>query len=147
MNEATKNAVASDAPLGVRWEATAPHRLRMEAESAEETSPAHPESSPPPEAKPRARKRRGASLPAALQGAFALARRLAKCAALLLAVLWVAWLLLPKPDLLPPGAEFSRVVLDRDGRVLFITLTTDGKYRLPAKLGDLSPEMITSTRP
>ncbi|MEO6755500.1 MAG: transglycosylase domain-containing protein, partial [Chthoniobacteraceae bacterium] len=63
----------------------------------------------------------------------------------LLAVLWVAWLLLPKPDLLPPGAEFSRVVLDREGRVLFITLTSDGKYRLPAKLADLSPELLAAT--
>ena len=66
-------------------------------------------------ASPQKPKRRRA---AAVQSAIALIRRLAKCAALLLAVLWVAWLLLPKPDLLPPGAEFSRVVLDRDGRVL-----------------------------
>ncbi|MEO6784520.1 MAG: penicillin-binding protein 1C [Chthoniobacteraceae bacterium] len=64
---------------------------------------------------------------------------------MLFAALWIAWLLLPKPDLLPPGAEFSRVVLDRDGRVLFITLTSDGKYRLPAKLGDLSPDLLTAT--
>ena len=65
--------------------------------------------------------------------------------ALLFAALWLAWLLLPKPELLPQSAEFSRVVLDRDGRVLFITLTGDGKYRLPAKLADLSPEMIAAT--
>jgi len=60
-------------------------------------------------------------------------------------VLWIAWLLLPKPELSPPGAEFSRVVLDREGRVLFFTLTTDGKYRLPANLGELSPELIAAT--
>jgi penicillin-binding protein 1C len=74
-----------------------------------------------------------------------LARRVTKWSVLLAAALYVAWLLLPKPDLLPRGAEFSRVVLDRDGRVLFITLTSDGKYRLPAKLADLSPELLTAT--
>ena len=57
----------------------------------------------------------------------------------------VVCLLLPKPELLPPGAEFSRVVLDRDGRVLLITLTSDEKYRLPAKLDALSPELIAAT--
>ncbi len=77
-----------------------------------------------------------------------LRRWLKRCAwgfGILAGVLWLAWLLLPKPDLLPPGAEFSRVVLDRDGRVLFITLTHDGKYRLPAKLGELSPELLAAT--
>ena len=73
------------------------------------------------------------------------ALRLAKFAILLAAVLWLAWLLLPKPELLPPGADFSRVVLDREGRVLFITLTSDEKYRLPAKLGELSPELVAAT--
>ncbi len=77
-----------------------------------------------------------------------LRRWLKRCAwgfGILAVALWVAWLLLPKPELLPPGAEFSRVVLDRDGRVLFITLTPDEKYRLPAKLAELSPEMIAAT--
>ena len=72
-------------------------------------------------------------------------KRIACCLALLVAVLWIAWLLLPRPELLPPGAEFSRVVLDREGRVLFITLTSDGKYRLPAKLDELSPALLTAT--
>ncbi len=72
-------------------------------------------------------------------------KRIAWCLALLAAVLWIVWLLLPKPELLPPGAEFSHVVLDREGRVLFITLTSDGKYRLPAKLDELSPELIAAT--
>ena len=73
------------------------------------------------------------------------AKRIMKCGTILFAVLWIAWLLLPKPELQPPGAEFSHVVLDRDGRVLFITLTADEKYRLPVKLAELSPEMITAT--
>ena len=62
------------------------------------------------------------------------ARRLSVAAAVMLAALRLAWLLLPKPELLPPDAEFSHVVLDRDGRVLFTALTPDEKYRLPAKL-------------
>ena len=77
-----------------------------------------------------------------------LRRWLKRCAwgfGILTVALWIAWLLLPKPELLPPGAEYSRVVLDRDGRVLFITLTADEKYRLPAKLAKLSPEMIAAT--
>ncbi len=64
------------------------------------------------------------------------------CAA---ATLVLVWLLLPRPELNPPGAEFSRVVLDREGRVLFISLTSDGKYRLPAKLAELNPELIAAT--
>ncbi len=72
-------------------------------------------------------------------------KRCLKWGALLVAMLWIAWLLLPKPELLPKEAQFSRVVLDRDGRVLFITLTADEKYRLPAKLSELSPEMIAAT--
>ena len=68
-----------------------------------------------------------------------------KWGAILFAAFWITWLLLPKPALLPPGAEFSRVVLDREGRVLFITLTGDEKYRLPAKLDELSPELIAAT--
>ena len=72
-------------------------------------------------------------------------KRIACCLALLAAVLWIVWLLLPRPELLPPGAEFSHVMLDREGRVLFITLTSDGKYRLPAKLDELSLELLAAT--
>jgi penicillin-binding protein 1C len=76
-------------------------------------------------------------------------RRWLKRSAIALALpavaLWITWLLLPKPELLPPGAEFSHVVLDRDGRVLFLSLTRDGKYRLPVKLDDISPELLNAT--
>jgi penicillin-binding protein 1C len=76
-------------------------------------------------------------------------RRWLKRSAIALALpavaLWITWLLLPKPELLPPGAEFSHVVLDRDGRVLFLSLTRDGKYRLPVKLDDLSPKLLSAT--
>lgn len=73
------------------------------------------------------------------------ARRIAIGLGALAVLLWVAWLLLPRPELYPEGAAFSRVVLDRDGKILFVTLTPDGKYRLPARLGELSPELIAAT--
>lgn len=66
-------------------------------------------------------------------------------ALLLLALLVAGWGLLPRPALLPPGLEFSRVVLDRNGQVLYLTLTSDGKYRLPAHWDELSPELLTAT--
>ncbi len=72
-------------------------------------------------------------------------KRSAVALAILATALWIAWLLLPKPELLPPGTEFSRIVFDRDGRVLFLSLTRDGKYRLPVKLEDLSPELLNAT--
>ncbi len=62
-----------------------------------------------------------------------------------LVVLWVVWLLLPKPSLYPEGMTFSRVVLDREGRALYVTLTSDGKYRLPAHLAELAPDLIRAT--
>lgn len=73
------------------------------------------------------------------------ARRLALGALAVVSILWVAWLLLPKPDLLPPALMFSRQVLDRDGRLLHIALTPDGKYRLPVSLNDVSPQLIAAT--
>ena len=141
----TQTACECAERLGVRWQATARHRLRMARQLAETISLAHREFFPPPAAKPHLQRRRGAALPAALQGAIALLRRVAKWGAILLVALWLGWLLLPKPELLPPGADFSRVVLDREGRVLFITLTSDERYRLPAKLDALSPELIAAT--
>lgn len=63
----------------------------------------------------------------------------------LIVVLWVVWLCLPKPALYPEEMSFSRVVLDREGHVLYVTLTADGKYRLPAHLADLAPELRQAT--
>jgi penicillin-binding protein 1C len=60
-------------------------------------------------------------------------------------LLVVGWWFLPRPELFSADAGFSRIVLDRQGRILHLTLTPDGKYRLPAKLDDLSPELIAAT--
>jgi penicillin-binding protein 1C len=71
--------------------------------------------------------------------------RIAPWIAGLLVALWVAWLLLPRPELLPEGATFSRVLLDADGHVLHLTLSADGKYRLPANLDEFSPDLLSAT--
>ena len=52
---------------------------------------------------------------------------------------------LPKPDLFAPGLSFSRVVLDREGRLLHLALTKDEKYRLPVEVGELPAEVLEAT--
>jgi penicillin-binding protein 1C len=59
-------------------------------------------------------------------------------------VMAFAWLLLPKPPLLD-GVPFSQVVRDRNGRVLRVTLTPDGKFRVRTPLERVSPHMIEAT--
>jgi len=63
----------------------------------------------------------------------------------LMLVLGVVWLCLPKPALLPPELSFSRMVLDRNDQVIFLTLTSDDKYRLKTQVSDLAPELIAAT--
>src|SRR5688500_17997890 len=63
----------------------------------------------------------------------------------MVAAVCVTWLLLPKPDLFPAGLTFSRDVLDVDGRLLHLSLSADGKYRLPADLDTISPAVIAAT--
>jgi penicillin-binding protein 1C len=72
-------------------------------------------------------------------------RTVAIAAAIFGCLIFVAWLLLPRPELFPAGAQFSREVLDRDGKLLHLTLTPDGKYRLPAKVEAISPDLIAAT--
>ena len=57
----------------------------------------------------------------------------------------LGYALLPKPDLLPPGLEYSRTVLDRDGNVIFLTTTRDGMLRLPTSPDQVAPEMLEAT--
>ena len=47
--------------------------------------------------------------------------------------LGTGWFLIPRAPLFRPGAEFSREVLDRDGRVLHLTLTSDGTNYAPGE--------------
>ena len=64
-------------------------------------------------------------------------------AALLL--LSVIWLLLPQPELYPPDFRFSRTLEDRNGRLLHLALTPDGKYRRYTPLAEISPALIDAT--
>ncbi len=54
------------------------------------------------------------------------------------------WLCLPKP---PPldGVSYSQRVLDRDGRLLRMTLSADDKYRLNTPLARIAPELVAAT--
>jgi penicillin-binding protein 1C len=62
--------------------------------------------------------------------------------ALLLALVYAA---LPKPELYPAGTSFSRQVFDREGRLVHLTLTQDGKYRVRSGLAQLSPDLVAAT--
>ena len=69
-------------------------------------------------------------------------RALAACGstALLLAL---AWGLLPRPALYPPGGGWSRLVRDRNGTLLHIAAAPDGRYRVWTPLSGVSPQMIS----
>ena len=69
------------------------------------------------------------------------------CAAGLIGIALAAltWWCLPKPDLYPPGLSFSRALLDREGRIIHLTLTTDDKYRLRTPLQEIQPDLIEAT--
>ena len=71
--------------------------------------------------------------------------RWSKRAGIVAALLVITYGLLPKPDLLPADLEYSRTVLDRDGNVIFLTTTSDGKLRLPTTVEQLAPELIEAT--
>lgn len=85
------------------------------------------------------------SMPAIRTWLKAFCLRWLKRITILSALLALSYWLLPKPDLLPPDMEYSRTVLDRDGEVIFLTTTSDGKLRLPATLDQLAPELLEAT--
>jgi len=62
-----------------------------------------------------------------------------------LALLALAWLCLPRPELLD-GFSFSRKVTDRNGTVLWMSLSKDQKYRIYEPLSAIAPEVIRATR-
>lgn len=61
------------------------------------------------------------------------------------AALAATWFFCPKPALYPDRLAFSRALEDRDGRLIHLALTTDGKYRLRTSLAEIGPAMITAT--
>lgn len=48
----------------------------------------------------------------------------------------------PKPGLVPEDTHWSQAVTDRDGRLLHLTLSEDGTYRLPVLQGAVSREAL-----
>jgi membrane carboxypeptidase/penicillin-binding protein PbpC len=53
-------------------------------------------------------------------------------------------LAIPRPPLLE-GVPFSAVVLDREGRLLRMTLTADEKYRVRTPLAGFAPALADAT--
>jgi penicillin-binding protein 1C len=53
---------------------------------------------------------------------------------------WWVWSLGPTP--LGANLEFSKTVLDRDGRLLRAYATSEGRWRLPAKVADVDPRFF-----
>ena len=72
-------------------------------------------------------------------------RRLALGSSVATIALIVCWLLLPRPELYPPGLGFSAQVLSRDGHLLHLSLTVDEKYRIPATFEGVATTMVNAT--
>ncbi len=51
----------------------------------------------------------------------------------------------PKPDLYPSGFAFSAALADRDGRIVHLALTPDGKYRLHTTLANIGVPLQEAT--
>jgi len=71
-------------------------------------------------------------------------RRWLRRTAIALAVMAVAWLSIPRPDLTSRYGT-SRAFFDRDGRLLRLTLASDDRYRLPVDLEQIAPIMREAT--
>ena len=73
-----------------------------------------------------------------------LRRHLMRWAGIMAGLLGMAWLCLPRPPLLD-GIPFSRKVTDRNGTLLWMSLSPDGKYRIYQPLSGIAPEVIRAT--
>lgn len=68
--------------------------------------------------------------------------RLAGFAVLLPALVWG---FLPNPEIYPPGHDWSRLVTDRGGKALHLSITRDARYRIFTPLREISPQWIDAT--
>ena len=71
-------------------------------------------------------------------------RRRAWYVASAVALLWLGWLLIPKPDLYA-GIPFSTLVTDREGRLLKLKPVENGRYRLFTELDAISTVVKETT--
>lgn len=71
-------------------------------------------------------------------------RWLRMVSAMLIAAL-ITYALIPDADLYPTDFRFSRTLEDRNGHLLHLTLTTDGKYRRFMSLSEINPDLIAAT--
>src|SRR5277367_796516 len=62
------------------------------------------------------------------------------CATMVVGPAWGIWSLGQAP--VGQNLEFSKQVLDRNGKLLRAYATTDGRWRLPAKVGDVDPRFF-----
>lgn len=65
--------------------------------------------------------------------------------ACLFLVTGISRLLLPRCELYPEGTTWSRVMLDREGEVMHLTLAGDGRYRLKTPLAEIHADVIEAT--
>jgi penicillin-binding protein 1C len=72
------------------------------------------------------------------------AKKVVVACAGMIAVAAMAWCFLPKPVLLD-SIPFSQEVFDRNHKLLRLTLTADGKYRVYMPLEKISPELLRAT--
>jgi penicillin-binding protein 1C len=73
-----------------------------------------------------------------------LRRFLRDAAGIAAGLLGMTWLCLPRPPLLD-GIAFSRKVTDRNGTVLWTSLSPDEKYRIYQPLSGIAPEVVRAT--
>ncbi|MDB6117535.1 MAG: pbpC [Verrucomicrobiaceae bacterium] len=72
-------------------------------------------------------------------------RWLLKAVAPVILLVFAAWYFCPKPPLYPDSLAFSQSLEDRQGQLVHLALTEDGKYRLRTALADISPALIDAT--
>ena len=72
-------------------------------------------------------------------------RRSAKAAVALLLLLTLGWIFLPQVSLYPEDISWSRMVRDRDGKLLHLSQTPDSGYRLRTPLAQIHPALVRAT--
>ena len=67
------------------------------------------------------------------------------CLVVIFSAIAVTWFSLPKPPLYPENLVFSKALEDRNGQIIHLALTPDGKYRLHTPMEGISSDLIMAT--